>query len=151
MSTLTTLTFTKDPFQLMHFNSVWTKIVHHLVLNVCVVYVFGVGYMVGYLCHRKPREVAKCEPNIVYTENKDAADSAAFISHESEMQLNWGDITKLLKQKLTSQAFTKTLRYTKDMIVLVMLSFEDINDYSYYLSRDYVPGGTTHLLCTRLM
>lgn len=83
------------------------KNICYMVLTTLLVFI--IGYMVGYLCHRKPREVAKCEPNIVYTENKDAADSAAFISHESEMQLNWGDITKLLKQKLTSQAFTKTL------------------------------------------
>lgn len=68
--------------------------------------VFIIGYMVGFFLHRKPRISPSCEPNTVYVEYKD---DSTLLSREPEPALNWADITHLLQQKLTKEAFTQTL------------------------------------------
>lgn len=73
--------------------------------NICylilsIVLVFVIGYLVGFVSHRKPRaEPATCPPPI---ENVPVP--------APEMPMNWMNITRLLASKLTSQAFDETLK-----------------------------------------
>lgn len=66
--------------------------------------------MAAYLTHRKPKVSPTCENNTVNHVEK------VTVSHippeEQEKSLEWADIAKLLEKKLTSEAFTTTLRYS---------------------------------------
>ncbi|XP_056220723.1 transferrin receptor 1b [Seriola aureovittata] len=66
--------------------------------------IFVTGYMVGFISHRKPRvePPVNQEPEI---ETPPPASAPA-----PDPQLDWQDLTQLLTQKLTSEAFDKTLR-----------------------------------------
>ncbi|XP_070842116.1 transferrin receptor 1b [Chaetodon trifascialis] len=78
----------------------------YLVLGTLLIFV--TGYMIGYVSHRKPQaERPNCAPEL-QTENQ--LESTPAVAPAAELQLDWKDITQLLKQKLTSQAFDKTLR-----------------------------------------
>ncbi|XP_035512992.1 transferrin receptor 1b [Morone saxatilis] len=73
----------------------------YLVLGTLLIFV--IGYLVGFISHRKPRvELVNCS-----TELDTETEKATAVV---EVQLTWKDITNLLMQKLTSQAFDKTLR-----------------------------------------
>ncbi|XP_040921750.1 transferrin receptor 1b [Toxotes jaculatrix] len=66
--------------------------------------IFVIGYLLGYISHRKPRaEPLNAEMEATGTTPDD-------FTPAPEFQLNWNDITQLLTQKLTSQAFEKALR-----------------------------------------
>lgn len=82
--------------------------------NIC--YIVGLpGYIVAYISQGKsPAEPVSCEPKpkmttVSQTQATAAPLPAALPAEETELQ--WQDITQLLKQKLTSQSFKKTLRY----------------------------------------
>lgn len=59
--------------------------------------------MIGFISHRKPRAQppANQEPDVTMP---------PVIVAAPEPELDWKDISDLLSQKLTSQAFDKTLR-----------------------------------------
>nr|XP_046227572.1 transferrin receptor 1b [Scatophagus argus] len=89
---------------------------HHSRRNVCYLVlgsllIFVIGYLIGYISHNKPQaELVHCEAGGEQdTENKLEPTTGA-VAEAPQVQLNWKDITQLLKQKLTSQAFDKTLR-----------------------------------------
>lgn len=74
------------------------------------------GYMIAYVSQNKHQgEPVGCEPQAkVVTGSQTQVTSApvtAAAAAPEETELQWKDITQLLKQKLSSQSFTKTLRY----------------------------------------
>ncbi|XP_033841577.1 transferrin receptor 1b [Periophthalmus magnuspinnatus] len=68
-----------------------------------IVLIFIIGYMVAFLIHGKPKATPNCEAK-VFVKNK-----RFDVPPEPQQQLTWADITGLLENKLTSQAFDKTL------------------------------------------
>jgi len=65
------------------------------------------GYVLGYISHReKAVEAANCGHSAVTPDDYSPEED----SPEADAQMDWDDVTQLLKQKLTSQAFDKTLR-----------------------------------------
>ncbi|XP_039982271.1 transferrin receptor 1b [Xiphias gladius] len=86
---------------LLHQN--WRNICY---LALGILMIFVTGYLVGYISHRKPRvEPGNAEPG-----NAEPVTPPADFAPAPEFHLDWKDITELLTQKLTSQAFDKTLR-----------------------------------------
>ncbi|XP_041817585.1 transferrin receptor 1b [Chelmon rostratus] len=87
---------------------------HKSRLNICylvlaALLIFVTGYLIGYVSHRKPQaEQLNCGTELE-TEGE-LEGTPAVVAPAPEVQLDWKDITQLLKQKLTSQAFDKTLR-----------------------------------------
>lgn len=73
------------------------------------------GYMIAYVSQNKHQgEPVSCEPQAkVVTGSQTQVTSAPVTAPAApeETELQWKDITQLLKQKLTSQSFKKTLRY----------------------------------------
>lgn len=92
---------------------------HTLLTVLC--YVMGPpGYMVAYVSQNKPQaEPVSCKLQTKTTTtgsqtqvtSAPVAAAAARVVPEEETELEWKDITRLLKQKLTSQSFKNTLRY----------------------------------------
>ncbi|XP_070784193.1 transferrin receptor 1b [Enoplosus armatus] len=71
--------------------------------------IFVTGYLVGFISHRKPRvEPVNCGTELE-VENQ-LGGTPVVVVPAPEVGLDWKDITQLLTQKLTSQAFEKTLR-----------------------------------------
>ncbi|XP_029978697.1 transferrin receptor 1b [Sphaeramia orbicularis] len=72
----------------------------YLVLSILLI--FLIGYLVGFVSHRKPRaEPVTCPPPV---------ENIPITAPAPETPLNWKDITHLLASKLTSQAFDETLK-----------------------------------------
>eukprot|EP00066_Takifugu_rubripes_P004679 XP_003968191.1 PREDICTED: transferrin receptor protein 1-like [Takifugu rubripes] len=80
--------------------------------------IFGIGYMIAYASQNKHQgEPVRCEPQAkVVTGSQTQVTSApvtapvtAAAAAPEETELQWKDITQLLKQKLTSQSFKTTL------------------------------------------
>ncbi|KAM6900582.1 transferrin receptor 1b [Xenentodon cancila] len=69
-------------------------IIASLLLGILLTFIFG--YMTGYIIHRKP--------------HVEAASAAAAAAPPPDAQLSWKDLTQLLTEKLTSEAFGQTLR-----------------------------------------
>ncbi|XP_044033027.1 transferrin receptor 1b isoform X2 [Siniperca chuatsi] len=70
---------------------------------------FLTGYLVGYISHRKPKvEQENCVTELG-VENR-LKTMPTVVAPAPQVELDWKDITQLLTQKLTSQAFDKTLR-----------------------------------------
>ncbi|XP_056290243.1 transferrin receptor 1b [Pseudoliparis swirei] len=68
--------------------------------------IFVTGYVLGYISHReKAVEAANCGHSAVTPDDYSPEED----SPEADAQMDWDDVTQLLKQKLTSQAFDKTL------------------------------------------
>ncbi|CAK6968587.1 transferrin receptor 1b [Scomber scombrus] len=68
--------------------------------------VFVIGYMVGFISHRKPRvEAVSCSKGTEVEEQ-----TIVDVPRPAEVQLDWNDVTELLKQKLTAPNFVQTLR-----------------------------------------
>ncbi|XP_051266910.1 transferrin receptor 1b [Dicentrarchus labrax] len=83
----------------------------YLVLGTLLIFV--IGYLVGYISHRKPRvELVNCSKELDTETATGAATgtATAVVKPAPAVQLAWKDITNLLTQKLTSQAFDQTLR-----------------------------------------
>lgn len=80
----------------------------------CLCIVSPPGYLIGYVSHRKPQTTTptlNCDAGVELEAEKQQEGSQAVVAPVSDPQLDWKDITKLLKQKLTSQAFEKVLKY----------------------------------------
>ncbi len=76
------------------------------------------GYMIGYISHRKPQvQPVNCGTELT-TEIPLKTTPAFVVASAPEPQLEWKDITQLLDQKLTSQAFDRTLRYVVHVLIL---------------------------------
>lgn len=78
---------------------------HHFVLGLP-------GYLTGYFSQHKSQPepgIPDVRPTPI-VENQTEKTPAAVVP-DAEVELDWKDIIQLLKQKLTSQAFDKTLRY----------------------------------------
>lgn len=74
----------------------------YLLLATLLVFLFG--YLIGFVSHHKPRvEPVTCPPPTEET-------TLAVTAPAPEKPLNWMDITRLLKSKLSSQAFDETLK-----------------------------------------
>lgn len=72
------------------------------------------GYLIGYVSHHKPDvELLNCEDGAKLETKNQTESTPTDVAPvpEAEVQLYWKDITQLLKQKLTSEAFSKTLQY----------------------------------------
>lgn len=83
----------------------------YLVLGTLLIFV--TGYLIGYVSHRKPQTTTptlNCDAGVELEAEKQQDGSQAVVAPVSDPQLDWKDITKLLKQKLTSQAFEKVLK-----------------------------------------
>lgn len=78
-------------------------------LLVATLLIFIIGYMVAYLTHKKPKGAPHCENNTVYRVVYKTPVSPFLPEEEVEASLSWDDITNLLENKLTDQAFIKTL------------------------------------------
>ncbi|XP_076617818.1 transferrin receptor 1b [Chaetodon auriga] len=78
----------------------------YLVLGTLLIFV--TGYLIGYVSHSKPQaEQPSCATEL---ETENQPERTPVVASAPEVQLDWKDITQLLKQKLSSQAFDKTLR-----------------------------------------
>ncbi|XP_010769573.1 transferrin receptor protein 1-like [Notothenia coriiceps] len=81
-----------------------------------ILLIFSIGYLLGYLSHRDTQlqqencatnpemEIQKAE-----VEAEAEAEAAAAAAAVPDAQMNWKQVTELLTQKLTSQAFDKSL------------------------------------------
>lgn len=72
------------------------------------------GYLVGYISHRKPRVESSCEQKINKQTDKmivAKASPTTWLALPSDVQLTWQEVTRLLTDKLSSQAFEKALGY----------------------------------------
>ncbi|XP_074478571.1 transferrin receptor 1b [Sebastes fasciatus] len=79
-------------------------------LALATLLIFVTGYVLGYLSHRETQlEQVSCgtEQGVVNTQ---VVTPPAIVAPAVDVQLDWKDITQLLTQKLTSEAFGKTLR-----------------------------------------
>lgn len=86
----------------------------HTILNqfYCLCIVSSPGYLIGYVSHRKPQTTTlNCDAGVELEAQNQQDATQAVVAPVSDPQLNWKDVTKLLKQKLTSQGFEKILRY----------------------------------------
>lgn len=80
------------------------------------------GYLLGYLIHRKTQvEPLACgnEPKAdehpeatAGPAHPEATAAPAEVAPLPGAQMDWGDVTQLLTEKLTTEALSKTLRYT---------------------------------------
>ncbi|XP_034562053.1 transferrin receptor 1b [Notolabrus celidotus] len=75
--------------------------------------IFIIGYLVGYISHSKPKvATASCDLRLgteTQTRKMPTTDAPAVPPEAPNSQMDWADVTELLTQKLTSQAFDKTL------------------------------------------
>ncbi|XP_069552525.1 transferrin receptor 1b [Brachyistius frenatus] len=72
--------------------------------------IFVIGYLVGYVSHRKPRvSLVSCGATTQGTEGTETP-VAPVAPVPEEFHMDWKDISQILKQKLTSQAFELALR-----------------------------------------
>uniref|UniRef100_UPI0037E89A65 transferrin receptor 1b n=1 Tax=Semicossyphus pulcher TaxID=241346 RepID=UPI0037E89A65 len=85
----------------------------YLVLGTLLIFI--AGYLVGFISHRKPQAATgNCETRLA-TENQTGktptivAPAPAYVPAISDAQMDWAVVTRLLTQKLTGQAFDKTL------------------------------------------
>lgn len=65
--------------------------------------------MVGYISHRKPRAAPQVNRGPEFTTTPSVYE-APVEAAAPEPELDWADIRELLSQKLTAEAFDKTLR-----------------------------------------
>lgn len=76
------------------------------------------GCLIGYVSKGKPQTVlVSCESESVTMTGSPGSQpeaSPAVVIPAEEAELKWTDITQLLKEKLTSGSFTKTLRYSEE-------------------------------------
>lgn len=74
------------------------------------------GCVLGYVSQAKPQAaLVSCEPGVSPTTGSPTTSPTAIPAADvpaEETELDWKDITQLLKEKLISEAFTKTLRYS---------------------------------------
>ncbi|TKS87474.1 Transferrin receptor protein 1 [Collichthys lucidus] len=82
----------------------------YLVLGVLLVFV--TGYLVGFISHRKHQdEPVNCSKDLEKDEKVESSPTASpAVAPAAPDQMDWKDVAQLLEQKLTSQAFEKTLR-----------------------------------------
>lgn len=71
------------------------------------------GYLVGFISHRKHQdEPVNCSTDLEKDEKVESNPTVSpAVAPAAQDQMDWKDVTQLLEQKLTSQAFDKTLRY----------------------------------------
>lgn len=82
------------------------RVVCYLALG--TVLIFVTGYVLGYLSHSETQvEQVTCGTEQVTEKSPETM--PAFVAPAPDAQMDWTDVTQLLKQKLTSQAFKKTL------------------------------------------
>ncbi|KAK5849960.1 hypothetical protein PBY51_014252 [Eleginops maclovinus] len=73
-----------------------------------ILLIFFVGCLLGYLSHRDTQlQPVNCAAEPVIENAKE--ETAAVVASVPDPQLNWKQVTQLLTQKLTSQAFDKSL------------------------------------------
>ncbi|XP_053198287.1 transferrin receptor 1b [Scomber japonicus] len=74
--------------------------------------VFVIGYMVGFISHRKPRvEAVSCNKAVQVEEQQEQEEQTLKdVPQPAEVQLDWKDITQLLTQKLKAENFVETQR-----------------------------------------
>ncbi|XP_068438186.1 transferrin receptor 1b [Clinocottus analis] len=73
--------------------------------------IFITGYVLGYVSHREPSEAAQasCGPAAQTAGQPEVKPELKPVAPVAAAQMDWDDVTQLLTQKLTSQAFDKTL------------------------------------------
>lgn len=70
------------------------------------------GFLIGFVSRPKPQaELVNGEAGDKPVMKNGMEKTPAAVAPAPEVPLDWKDITQLLKQKLTSQAFEKTLKY----------------------------------------
>lgn len=70
------------------------------------------GFLIGFVSRPKPQaELVNGEAGDKPVMNNQTEKNPPAVTPAPEVSLKWKDITQLLKQKLTSQAFEKTLGY----------------------------------------
>ncbi|KAM4605956.1 transferrin receptor protein 1-like [Polymixia lowei] len=85
-------------------NCYWTSAV--------LLVIFAIGCLLGYACHRVPQpKPASCGAEKDEGTAKDEEPKSMEL--RPEPSLDWGDVTRLLSQKLTLQAFQETLSVTE--------------------------------------
>ncbi|XP_017269631.1 transferrin receptor 1b [Kryptolebias marmoratus] len=78
-----------------------------VILGVLLIFIFG--YLVGYISHHKPRAESSCEQKTDNPVDRMNA-STVWPVPPPDAQPTWQDVTQLLADKLTSQAFEEALR-----------------------------------------
>ena len=71
------------------------------------------GYLVGYVSHRKPDAAAESCPSVapvIATPEEEGQDEGPKVAYLPG--LSWNDISTLLEQKLSPDAFSTKLRYS---------------------------------------
>ncbi|KAM9337153.1 transferrin receptor 1b [Symphorus nematophorus] len=81
----------------------------YMVLGTLLIFIFG--YLIGYVSHRKPQtEPVNCDAGTEQDTENLPQGNPAVVAPAEEVQMDWKDVAQLLQQKLTTQAFDKTLR-----------------------------------------
>ncbi|KAM8822736.1 transferrin receptor 1b [Spinachia spinachia] len=84
------------------------SVVCYLALGTLLIFV--TGYLLGYLSHRESRvEPLACGTEPETDAHPEATPAPAVVEPQPGTQMDWGDVTQLLSEKLTTQALSKTL------------------------------------------